>query len=267
VVLCGLAAPSALAQGGGTYLVQPGDNLSSIAARFGVTLAQLAAANGLSWNAWVYVGQSLMIPARPQPQPTSPSTPTPGVDVYVVQPGDTLTAIASRYRLSVAALLAANGLANANLIYAGQRLTIPWSSPVPAPPLVQPTPTPTPTPVPDYGAKWIDVNLSTQRLVAYAEQTPVFTATVSTGLPGSPTLVGTFQIYVKYPLAPMTGPDYYLPDVPWVMYFYRDYSLHGTYWHNSFGTPMSHGCVNLSTPDAEWLYKWAEVGTTVVTHY
>ena len=51
------------------------------------------------------------------------------------------------------------------------------------------------------------------------------------------------------------------------MYFYGGYGLHGTYWHNNFGTPMSHGCVNLSQGDAAWLYNWAPVGTKVVTHY
>ena len=62
-------------------------------------------------------------------------------------------------------------------------------------------------------------------------------------------------------------PGYYLRDVPYVMYFYRGYGLHGAYWHNNFGTPMSHGCVNLSVDDARWLYEWASVGTKVVTHY
>ena len=64
----------------------------------------------------------------------------------------------------------------------------------------------------------------------------------------------------------MSGPGYYLPDVPYVMYFYDGYGLHGTYWHSNFGTPMSHGCVNLSIPDAEWLYNWADVGTLVNIH-
>ena len=61
----------------------------------------------------------------------------------------------------------------------------------------------------------------------------------------------------------MTGPDYSLQDVPYVMYFYKDYGLLGTYWHNNFGTPMSHGCVNLQTNDAKWLYNFASVGTVV----
>ena len=65
----------------------------------------------------------------------------------------------------------------------------------------------------------------------------------------------------------MAGPGYYLPNVPYTMYFYQGYGLHGTYWHHNFGTPMSHGCVNLATPDAEWLYNWASVGTLVNVHY
>ena len=60
---------------------------------------------------------------------------------------------------------------------------------------------------------------------------------------------------------------YYLPGVPWVMYFFQGYAIHGTYWHHNFGKPMSHGCVNLTIEDAKWFYNWAEIGTTVVTHY
>jgi lipoprotein-anchoring transpeptidase ErfK/SrfK len=48
------------------------------------------------------------------------------------------------------------------------------------------------------------------------------------------------------------------------MYFYQGYALHGTYWHNNFGTPMSHGCVNMPTPEAEWAFNWASIGTPVI---
>jgi lipoprotein-anchoring transpeptidase ErfK/SrfK len=65
----------------------------------------------------------------------------------------------------------------------------------------------------------------------------------------------------------MSGPGYNLPNVPYTMYFYRGYAIHGTYWHNNFGSPMSHGCVNLATPDAQWLYNWAPMHTRVVSHY
>jgi lipoprotein-anchoring transpeptidase ErfK/SrfK len=64
----------------------------------------------------------------------------------------------------------------------------------------------------------------------------------------------------------MAGPGYYLPDVPYTMYFYRGYGIHGTYWHSNFGTPMSHGCVNMQTDEAGWMFNWASVGTLVNVH-
>ena len=85
----------------------------------------------------------------------------------------------------------------------------------------------------------------------------------STGLPGTPTVKGSFKIQRKYVAQTMTGPGYYLPDVPYIMYFIAGYALHGTYWHNNFGHPMSHGCVNLPTDEALWFFKWADIGTTV----
>jgi lipoprotein-anchoring transpeptidase ErfK/SrfK len=65
----------------------------------------------------------------------------------------------------------------------------------------------------------------------------------------------------------MAGPGYYLPNVPYTMYFYRGYAIHGTYWHHNFGTPMSHGCVNMYTPDAEWMFYFSSVGTLVNIHW
>jgi lipoprotein-anchoring transpeptidase ErfK/SrfK len=116
------------------------------------------------------------------------------------------------------------------------------------------------------GEHWIDVDLSQQRLYAYAGDTLMNSFVVSTGTWQTPTVTGEFNIWIKLRSATMTGPGYYLPDVPFVMYFYQDYGLHGTYWHNNFGTPMSHGCVNLATPDAEWLYDFSSVGTLVNVH-
>jgi lipoprotein-anchoring transpeptidase ErfK/SrfK len=117
------------------------------------------------------------------------------------------------------------------------------------------------------GTRWIDVDLTNQMLYAYQGDTVVNSFLVSTGTWLHPTVVGQYNIYVKYRSAPMSGPGYYLPDVPYIMYFYGDYGLHGTYWHNNFGTPMSHGCVNLRTDEAAWLYSWASVGTLVNIHY
>jgi lipoprotein-anchoring transpeptidase ErfK/SrfK len=112
--------------------------------------------------------------------------------------------------------------------------------------------------------RWIDVNLTRQLVTAYQGATPVRTVTVSTGLPNTPTPVGQFRVWVKFRYDDMEGPGYYLRDVPYTMYFHGGYGLHGTYWHNNFGHPMSHGCVNLPTPEAEWLFQWADLGTLVI---
>jgi lipoprotein-anchoring transpeptidase ErfK/SrfK len=117
------------------------------------------------------------------------------------------------------------------------------------------------------GTHWIDVNLTQQMVYAYSGNTVVNSFLVSTGTWQYPTVTGKYQIYVKLRYTDMSGPDYYLPNVPYTMYFYRGYGLHGTYWHHNFGTPMSHGCVNLATPDAAWLYDFSSVGTVVNIHY
>ena len=115
--------------------------------------------------------------------------------------------------------------------------------------------------------KWIDVNLSRQRLYAYVGTHLVKQFLISSGVPAYPTVVGTYHIYVKYTSTLMVGPGYYLPNVPYTMYFYRGYGIHGTYWHHNFGTPMSHGCINMETNDARWLFYWAPLGTVVNIHY
>ena len=111
------------------------------------------------------------------------------------------------------------------------------------------------------------MDLTNQRVHAMEGNTVVRTFVVSTGTYLHPTVTGQFRIYVKYTAADMSGPGYYLPQVPWIMYFYRGYGLHGTYWHNNFGTPMSHGCINLTIPESEWLFSFAAVGTLVNIHY
>lgn len=108
------------------------------------------------------------------------------------------------------------------------------------------------------GEKWIEVNVTTQQVTAWEGDRPVFSFIVSTGLPNTPTILGEFHIYWKLESALMIGPNYYLPEVPYTMYFYRGYALHGTYWHHNFGQPMSHGCVNLETGEAKKLFEWAD---------
>ncbi len=115
--------------------------------------------------------------------------------------------------------------------------------------------------------RWIDVDLTHQAVYAYEGGSMVNSFIVSTGTWQYPTVTGQYNVYVKYRYADMHGPGYFLPDVPYVMYFYKSYGLHGTYWHHNFGTPMSHGCVNLRTDDAAWLFNWASIGTLVNVHY
>jgi lipoprotein-anchoring transpeptidase ErfK/SrfK len=114
--------------------------------------------------------------------------------------------------------------------------------------------------------RWIDVDLSEQTLRAYENGTIVQTYLVSTGLPATPTPTGQFRIWIKFRTDDMAGAGYYIEDVPWVMYFYQGYGLHGVTWHANFGHPMSHGCVNQPNDMAEWLFNFAEVGTLVNIH-
>jgi lipoprotein-anchoring transpeptidase ErfK/SrfK len=153
------------------------------------------------------------------------------------------------------------------------RTPLPTNTPRPTlPPPPTPTWRPWPTDVPytygdGGGEHWIDVDLSSQMVYAYEGGTVVASFLVSTGVAAYPTVTGQYHVYVKYEYTDMSGVGYYLPDVPYTMYFYRGYSLHGTYWHNNFGTPMSHGCVNMRTPDAKWLFYWSPLGILVNIHY
>jgi lipoprotein-anchoring transpeptidase ErfK/SrfK len=116
--------------------------------------------------------------------------------------------------------------------------------------------------------KKVQVQLNAQLVFAYENDEPVFVTRAATGqvfrygIYTTPT--GQFQTYYKRPTRHMANGDitadgYDLPGVPWVMYFTEaGLSLHGTFWHNDFGHPKSHGCVNLSTSAAKWLFRWTE---------
>ncbi len=120
--------------------------------------------------------------------------------------------------------------------------------------------------------KRIEVRLQEQKLIAYENEKPVFETRISTGIPngknppaGTNTPQGYWNVYSKMPTKHMgdgvlTGaPDVYtLPGVPWTTFFHNSgVAFHGAYWHNNFGVPMSHGCVNMRPPDAKWLFRWA----------
>jgi lipoprotein-anchoring transpeptidase ErfK/SrfK len=121
--------------------------------------------------------------------------------------------------------------------------------------------------------KRIEVDLSKQWLYAYENGQEVFNAPVATGKDGFNTPAGTFSIYAKTPLQTMrgsiNGESWVVPNVPHAMYYNGSVALHGTYWHNLFGSGVriSHGCVNLPLDAAAWLYGWANVGTVVEVHY
>lgn len=136
----------------------------------------------------------------------------------------------------------------------------PDAAPTPTPALVRQPAGPAgerPPEVTDDSTRWIEIILSQQTLIAWEGSVPVRRMLISSGTALHPTVTGKFRIYYKVVSTPMRGPDYYLPGVPHTMYFYEGYALHGAYWHAAFGTPMSHGCINLSLRDAAWLFDWA----------
>jgi len=115
----------------------------------------------------------------------------------------------------------------------------------------------------------IMVSIGRQMMWVFKGDQVVMSSYVSTGRAGFDTPLGTYAVLTKIPSQTMEGViggEYYnAPDVPWVMYFTNGgHALHGTYWHSNFGTPMSHGCVNLPMDVATWLYDWAPVGTPVL---
>ena len=130
---------------------------------------------------------------------------------------------------------------------------------------------PAPTP-PDLapGEKWIDVDLTRQTLVAFEGARPVFATMVSSGKRNPqdkerdfPTPTGTFRVREKHVTVTMDGDvasdgPYSIEDVPWVMYFHAGYGFHAAFWHDSFGRPRSHGCVNLAPDDARTLFAWSD---------
>jgi lipoprotein-anchoring transpeptidase ErfK/SrfK len=263
------------------HVIQPGETLSGIARSYGVPMGNIMAANSIADANRIFWGLRLLIPTGEVALP-DPATRTSSV-MHTVQRGETLFRISVRYNVAMNDIVIANNLANPNNIYAGQLLVIPApgsepqygvapggassagavaaGAPAPALPAEE-------LPVPTvWDGRQIIIDLSQQRLYAFENGEAVRQFAVSTGLPATPTVTGDFAIYRRYESQRMRGPDYDLPGVPWVMYFYQSYSIHGTYWHNNFGQPMSHGCVNMRTPEAEWLYNWAADGTPVRVIY
>jgi lipoprotein-anchoring transpeptidase ErfK/SrfK len=128
------------------------------------------------------------------------------------------------------------------------------------------------------GQRWIEIDLSEQRLTAYQGDTPVMDTRVSTGKNNyidpknsqnneyTETVTGHFRLQTMYEKTRMRGRGYDTPDVPWAMYFFRGFAIHGAYWHNDFGQRVSHGCINMRVEEAKQLFAWANIGTEIIIH-
>lgn len=132
-----------------------------------------------------------------------------------------------------------------------------------------------PREVKDYstgGGRWLYVDISDFKMVAYEGSNPVRTFAVSSGAPSFPTVTGNFKVWAKVRSQTMKGgsgtaqdPFYSVPNVEWISYFHQGYAVHGVYWHSDFGSRnRSHGCVGITNADAEWIYNWDSIGTPVI---
>lgn len=123
------------------------------------------------------------------------------------------------------------------------------------------------------GEKWIDIDLSNKTVTAYEGATVVRgPVLVVDGAAETPTVTGTYHVYLQYETQTMRGQnadgtDYETENVPWISYFYAGYALHGAPWRSSWGYSGSHGCLNMPVGEAKWFYDWSEIGTTVTSHY
>ena len=216
---------------------------------------------------------------------TTPETAVAEIPILPSDPIEEPTATPEPIQPTATPLATATSVHAKNIVQSSDDPRPTWTvTPTPSP-----TPSPTPTVIPTYvsasggtlrggrplgvgpNERWIDVDLSTQTLRAFEGNELIFETLISSGLANTPTVTGQFRIWLRYESQTMDGSqlgyDYYLENVPYVMYFYEDYALHGAYWHSNFGTPMSHGCVNMDISDAQWVYSWAGEGTVVNVHY
>jgi LysM repeat protein len=252
---------------GGTYTVRPGDSLYAIALQHGTTVAALMKANGLTTSV-IYAGQRLVIPGggsstggSGQASSGGSGQTSSGAQVYTVRRGDTLASIAYRYGTTAQAIANANGLANPNYIYPGQRLRIPagGSAAAPAAPAAG-------------GAKRIVVDLSEQRMYVYQNGQLLWNWVISSGKPGQDTKVGHFKVLNK--IANAYASTWGLQMPYWLGIYWAGSLQNGIHalpiqangqrlWEGYLGQRVSFGCVILGTQNALTLYNWATVGTPV----
>ncbi|MBN1136005.1 MAG: LysM peptidoglycan-binding domain-containing protein [Anaerolineae bacterium] len=264
LAISGAAGSSGTTSGGAatgsqTYTVQRGDTLSAIAYRHSTTVAAIMRANGLQ-SSIIYVGQRLAIPGAAGSSGATGGGAATGSQAYTVQRGDTLSAIATRYGTTVAAIMQANGL-HSSIIYVGQRLAIPGAAG-----------SSSATSGAVGSGKRIVVDLSEQRMYVYHNGQLLWKWVVSTGRPGQETAVGHYKVLNKIPNAYAYTWSLQMPY--WLGIYWAGSLQNGIHalpiqanglrlWAGYLGQRVSFGCIILSTENAQTLYNWAEVGTPV----
>jgi len=267
LVIPGTLVPQAPEQASAVHVVQPGENLFRIALSYGTTARALAELNGITNPDHLLAGRSLTIPGSPT-LPSVSYQPSHASGAHTVQRGETLTAIAQRYGVSLWQLIQANNLANPSLILPGQTLVVPTSrsEAVSSPP----------APSGAAGAKQVVIDLSEQHLYAYEGETQVYSFVASTGMPGAGTRTGSFRVLDKIPNAYASTWDLQMPH--WLGIYWAGSLENGIHalpilsngqrlWQGYLGAPVSYGCVILGVEEARMLYEWAEVGTSVTIRH
>jgi LysM repeat protein len=257
------------------HIVQPGENLFRIGLKYGLGWQAIMQANGLA-STYIYVGQELIIPvegasvisappAEPTPAPAPAAPAGAEQSFHVVQAGETLFRIATRFGLSTWQLAAANHITNPALIYPGQTLLIPGGA--------NPAAVPPPS---SASGKRIRIDISEQHLYAYENGALIFSFVASTGAPGMNTRPGSYQVQSKIPNAYGGNWNIWMPN--WLGIYWAgplENGIHalpilpggGRLWEGYLGTPVSYGCIILGVHESQQLYDWAELGVPVEIQY
>jgi len=236
----------------GYHVVRMGESLSGIAAQYGMTLDDLMAINEITDANLVQMGTMLRLTDRVKP-PSEAIQPVSDIVTYTVRAGESLDEIAAAYHTTIDQIVSDNQLTDQD-VHAGDHLLIdPPASSMEAFGVNAPAD----------GERRIVIDLSEQTLTAYQGDVVVLQSVVSTGKASTPTRTGEFKTYQKLESQEMTGEDYDLPGVPWIMYYDEDRAIHGAYWNPHLGIATTHGCTNMSIPESKALYSWAPLGTPV----
>ena len=256
-------APQPAAPAGTVHVVSAGETLAAIAARYGVTMQALAAANAVSDPSRIVSGQQLTIPGADSTAAAEIAA-APSTLEYVVKSGDSMAQIAREYGVTVMAIAAANGIDNPSQIRAGQRLLIPADAPAPA---EQSAPE---------GNLKMTVSIGQQRCHVYRGEQLLYNWPCSTGRAGSGTKTGTFYVQSKYREAWGSRWGFYMPY--WLGIYWAGGSENGIHglpyqpggypiWANALGTPVTFGCVLLGANESATLWEMAYIGMPVVITY